>query len=338
MRRRGLIVAALIALAALVAMEGDAWARARGGGGGGGRGSRSYSAPAPPSNPGSPNRSYSQPTQPASPATPVAPQSRGFFGGLMGGIAGFMLGGLLGSLLFGSFGHGFGGIGLMDLLLIGGGIALLVMFLRRRQASSGPPLATAGAYGTEPASGTSAYGGGSPYASQSASQSSSAAGGGAATLTAPPSAEIDRERGLSHVRQMDPSFDPGQFCATASAMFTRVQAAWSAGDIASVRDVLTPEMATEMQGQSDHLRAERRTNRIEQIDIRRAEVTEAWQETGQDFVTVFLSVSMLDYTVDQRGDVVDGSRTQPILVEEYWTFTRPVGPNRWKLSAIQPSS
>jgi predicted lipid-binding transport protein (Tim44 family) len=326
MRSRVLTGAALIALAALVAMEGDAWARARGGGGGG-RGSRSYSAPAPPSNPATPNRSFNQPTQPAVPPAPVAPQRRGFFGGLMGGIAGFLLGGLLGSLLFGGFGHGFGGIGMLDLLLIGGGIALLFMFLRRRQAAA-PTLATAGAYGSVPGNGTSTYdSGGTQYGGQSGS----AAGGGVAT-------EVDRDRGLSHLRQMDPSFDPGQFGAAASAIFMRVQAAWAAGDLASVRDVLTPEMATQMQGEADHLRAERRTNRIDQIDIQRAEVTEAWQETGQDFVTVFFSVSMLDFTVDQRGNVVDGSRTQPVRVEEYWTFVRPVGPNRWKLSAIQPSS
>jgi predicted lipid-binding transport protein (Tim44 family) len=327
MRPKVLTGAALLALAALVAMESDAWARARGGSGGG-RGSRSYSAPAPPSNPGSPNRSYSQPAQPAPPVAPTAPQ-RGFFGGLMGGIAGFMLGGLLGSLLFGGFGHGFGGIGMLDLLLIGGGIALLIMFLRRRQASA-PTLATASGYGTAPGSGTSAYSGGSSPAPGGGS------GGAAATLT--PAASSEADRGIAHIRQMDPSFDPVQFGATASAMFMRVQAAWSAGEIAAVRDLLTPEMATEMQGQCDHLRAERRTNRIEQIDIQRAEVTEAWQETGQDFVTVFLSASMLDYTLDQHRTIVDGSSTQPVRVEEYWTFTRPVGPNRWKLSAIQPSS
>jgi predicted lipid-binding transport protein (Tim44 family) len=75
---------------------------------------------------------------------------------------------------------------------------------------------------------------------------------------------------------------------------------------------------------------------VEKIDLRGADVTEAWQEGGQDFVTVHLRGSMLDYTVDDAsGNVVDGSRTTPAEVDEYWTFTRPVGPNRWKLSAIQ---
>jgi predicted lipid-binding transport protein (Tim44 family) len=35
------------------------------------------------------------------------------------------------------------------------------------------------------------------------------------------------------------------------------------------------------------------------------------------------------------GIMLLGSRTEPMQCEEYWTFVRPVGPNPWKLSAIQ---
>jgi predicted lipid-binding transport protein (Tim44 family) len=45
---------------------------------------------------------------------------------------------------------------------------------------------------------------------------------------------------------------------------------------------------------------------------------------------------VLDYTVDETtGAVVEGSNTVPTSFEEFWTFTRPVGPNPWRLSAIQ---
>jgi len=33
--------------------------------------------------------------------------------------------------------------------------------------------------------------------------------------------------------------------------------------------------------------------------------------------------------------VLEGSRTDPVKFEEYWTFARPVGPNASRLSAIQ---
>ncbi len=54
-------------------------------------------------------------------------------------------------------------------------------------------------------------------------------------------------------------------------------------------------------------------------------------------MTVCLAASLVDYTVDDTaGGLVDGSRT-PQDIEEYWTFTRPVGPKPWRLSAIQTS-
>jgi predicted lipid-binding transport protein (Tim44 family) len=252
----------------------------------------------------------------------MTPQ-RSFFGGLMGGIAGFAIGGLLGSMLFGGLGgglgHGFGGIGLMDILLIGGGIALLIMFLRRRRAET-PAPAYAGAAGTG-----SNYGATEPM------------GGGTATITPEmPAGEGDMARGLGHIRSMDASFDPAVVAETARRMFQGVQQAVTMRDVAWVREHLGTEMYGVLQDQCERLRTARQTNRVEKIDLRSAEVTEAWQENGQDFVTVRLTGSMLDYTVDDAsGNVVDGSRSTPIEVDEYWTFTRAVGPNRWKLSAIQ---
>ena len=106
--------------------------------------------------------------------------------------------------------------------------------------------------------------------------------------------------------------------------------------MASVRDLLTPQMLTTMQGQCDQLRAQRRVNRLENIAVRSVEVTEAWQESGQDFVTVRYLASLLDYTTDESGaQLLEGSRTEPVKFEEYWTLTRPVGAGAWRLSAIQ---
>jgi predicted lipid-binding transport protein (Tim44 family) len=65
-------------------------------------------------------------------------------------------------------------------------------------------------------------------------------------------------------------------------------------------------------------------------------MVEAWQEPGQDFITVRFYANLLDFVEDEAtGQVVSGSKTDPVKFEEYWTFTRPVGSNPWKLSAIQ---
>jgi predicted lipid-binding transport protein (Tim44 family) len=65
------------------------------------------------------------------------------------------------------------------------------------------------------------------------------------------------------------------------------------------------------------------------------EIAEAWQEKGQDYITSRIYANLLDYTTDDAsGAVVEGSRTVPVKFEEYWTLTRPVGDNPWRLSAI----
>jgi predicted lipid-binding transport protein (Tim44 family) len=146
----------------------------------------------------------------------------------------------------------------------------------------------------------------------------------------------DLDRGVSHIRRMDVAFDPARFGETASDIFFRVQAAWMARDMSQASASLTPEMAGLLQKDCDRLRDQGRINRLENIAVRSVTLTEAWQESGRDYVTVHFLASLLDYTVDERsGQVVEGSRTEPVKFEEFWTFVRPVGPSAWRLSAIQ---
>jgi predicted lipid-binding transport protein (Tim44 family) len=316
MRPRAFLLILGCALVSLLLLDtATVWARA---GGGGSRGSRSYSTPASPSSPSSPSRVQ---TPPAYSSSPMA-QRPSMFGGLMGGIAGFALGGLLGSMLFGGLGGGFGGgLGLLEILLIGGAAFFLFRMFRARQQPQ-PAPAYAGA-GTSYSAGQ-----GTSY---SAGQWS---GGGGTTVEAPPSVS-DLDRGLDHIRGMDASFDPDAFVESAKSIFTDVQAGIVKRDLGGVQNRLTPQQYARLQGQCDQLRGARRTNRIEQLRIKQAQVSEAWQESGEDWVTVYFAVSMIDYTVDDStGTVVDGSTT-PVDIAEYWTFTRPVGPKPWRLSAIQ---
>ncbi|MBI2215661.1 MAG: Tim44 domain-containing protein [Candidatus Rokubacteria bacterium] len=323
MTRRTLVAVVGVTVAAVLAAQaGDAWARARFGGS---RGSRSFSAPSRPApTPSSPSRTptfgYRQ-TVPASPAAPTAQQApaqrRGFLSGMGGALGGFALGGLLGSLLFGGFGRGFG-IGLMDIVILGGLAFLAWQFLGRRRESEEPAYAPAGASRWAAAAPATGRG--------TTAQFAPGAHGG----------EADLQKGIGHIRQMDAGFDPAAFEEWARTFFVNVQSCVAMRDVGMIRDRLTPEMYNVLQNQCQELKAAHRTNYVEKVQLDRAEVTEAWQEGGHDFVTVFFSGAMLDYTVDDRsGEVVEGTKTEPQMVEEHWTFTRPVGPNKWKLCAIE---
>ncbi|MCI0546388.1 MAG: Tim44 domain-containing protein [Candidatus Rokubacteria bacterium] len=311
-----MLVGGAAVLAAPALVDHTAWARAGGGSSGGSRGSRSYSAPVRPSSPATPSRPA------ATPSTLDQGRRSGWGAGLMGGLGGLLLGGLLGGLLFGGLGHGlFGGIGLLELLLIAGLAYLAFSFMRRRRT---PEPAIAGGY--------AGAGAGAPAGTPWSAGASTAA---SSTVLERASGPSDLDVGTSHIRQMDGSFDPGRLASTASDLFFKVQAAWMARDMGSVRNLVTPEMYERLDAQCAELRAQRRINRLENIAVRSADLTEAWQERGQDFATVAFVANVLDYTTDEAGRVVDGSRTEPVKFEEFWTFVRPVGPNPWKLTAIQ---
>jgi predicted lipid-binding transport protein (Tim44 family) len=317
---------AIVAIAALLmaALPLDTWARAGGGTSSGSRGSRSYS---------SPSRTYSAPvpspspsTRPTPAPTPAPMAQPAPAGGFLRSMAGGIVGGLLGGMLFRSLGFaggagGFGGgFGLMDLLLLAGIAYGIYWVVRRGRARQEAALA------------------GGP--ADRSMVEPDGLGGGTATLDPPATSwQQDLERGLGHLRQMDPGFDEGAFREGCTDRFFQIQAAWMRRDGEKLRLLLTEEMQAAFAKQIETAKAKRQINKLENITVRSVELTEAWQEQGQDYITVRLLANLLDYTIDETtGTVVDGSDSIPVKFEEFWTWVRPVGRNDWRLSAINQAA
>jgi len=312
----------------------DAWARAGGGGSSGSRGSRSMSAPKPYTAP-RPTTPSPSPTRPSTGPGATAPQPAPSSGSFMRSFGGGLLGGLAGGLLFrslfggpsaqsgtGAGSTGGGGIGMMDILLLAGIAYLIYWYIKkkRREAS-----ATAGYYQSS---------GNVELPSQPQYPPVYDLPQGAA-----PGGDQDLERGLANIRQYDPSFDEAKFQELCMDTFFKIQGAWSNRDMTTIRNLLTDEMFRILQGDAEALKAQKKINRLENIAVRSVDITEAWQESGSEFITARVYANLLDYSVDEiTGQVVEGSKTEPVKFEEYWTFTRPVGNNPWQLSAInQPA-
>jgi predicted lipid-binding transport protein (Tim44 family) len=294
-----------------IVLESYAEARAGGGRSGGFRGSRSYSSPARPTQPTSPARRDAVPSQ--QPGA-MAPQT----GGFMRGLGTAVLGGFLGSMLFSGLAHGFGGVGgfggsgfgMIEILLLAGlGYFLYRKFLR--------PAAATG-YGSMQYQNTQPY-----------------------TQYDPPSNPVPEAPSTNQVdyrslTMMDRSFNPDQFLKTAQDIFFKVQGAWNKQDTNALSALCGSELMKTWGDELTSLRARGQQNKMENIALRESEITEVWTENGEDYITVRLLANLLDYNVDAKtGAVVSGSNSDPIQFEEYWTFSRPVGPNAWKLSAVQ---
>lgn len=135
---------------------------------------------------------------------------------------------------------------------------------------------------------------------------------------------------------MDRSFDPNRFAKSAQDIFFKVQSAWNLENTQTLNSLCGAELMREWEQELTNLRARGQKNRMDNIALSSTEITEAWTESGQDYITVRLQANLLDYTVDAKsGALVSGSNSQPVEFEEYWTLSRPVGPNAWKLSAVQ---
>lgn len=297
-------------------LEIDAFARAGGGRSSGSRGSRtsppsrSYQSPTP----SQPSKETARPSQP-SPQTFQQPQSS-----IWRGIAGGVIGGILGGMLFRSLGFGSnvngmgGGIGLFEILLIGVIVFGIYWYIRRRRQAASEERYYQGSMGA----GETSY-----------------------PTTPTPGYEPQREdkwdlgKGLSYIQQMDSSFDEKKFQDLCMDHFFKIQGAWANNDISGIRNLLTEEMGKIIGDDISKLKIEKRINKLENIAVRSVDIVEAWQESGRDYITVRFYANLLDYTVDETtGQVVSGSKTEPVKFEEFWTFTRTVGNHPWQLSAI----
>jgi predicted lipid-binding transport protein (Tim44 family) len=322
-----LILSALLFLSAW-AFNTDVYARAGGGRSFGSRGSRSaapprtYTAPRP-TQPSQPSPGMTGTTRPATPPPLAAPQPsfwRSFGGGLLGGLAGGMLFRSLfgGPAAYGGAGAGGGGgIGLLDILLLAGIAYLIYWYIKKRRQEA----AEAAGYQTSSVA-TEPYQAPYPPVYDQA--------------PARDTGEEDLERGLQNIRQFDPAFDEARFQDMCMDTFFQIQGAWANREMSGVKNLLTGEMYRIFQEDAKQLKAQKKINRLENIAVRSVDITEAWQESGSDFITVRIYANLLDYNVDEKtGQVIEGSKTEPVKFEEYWTFTRPVGNNPWQLSAIQ---
>lgn len=229
---------------------------------------------------------------------------RSLAGGMMGGFLGGMLSRSLG---FGGYGYGGGGVGLFDILLLAG-IAYVIFRMVRGGRRESPMYESDYNVVTPNQWGTPSY--------------------------QPEPGPQDVAMGLSHIRQMDPSFDEARFRDTVLDVFFRIQGACMNRDLAPVSGLMTDEIRRVLQEDVDRQRREQRINRLENIAVRTVEIVEAWQETGQDYITALVYANLLDYVTDESGNVLEGSKSEPVKFEEYWTLTRPVGNNSWRLSAI----
>jgi predicted lipid-binding transport protein (Tim44 family) len=310
--------AAILAVAASLAMAAPVVeARPGGGGGMGSRGSKTYAPPsATTTAPGTAapiQRTQTQPG-PTNPGMNPAAQQRPRFGG--GFMAGLLGAGLLGALFGAGFFGGLGGLASMIGLLLQVGllvlvVALAVRWFRRRQ--EGPVAAGHARTGLDQGPGPQG-------------PARNGLGGGLGMNAAPAAAPAVAPVAVGKV-----NVGPGDFESFEIAL-NDVQAAYGREDVASLRNLATPEMAGYFEEELRANAARGVVNRISDVKLLQGDLSEAWSEGRNEYATVAMRYAIKDVTLDRRTNaVVETGEPEAV---ELWTFVRERG-GRWILSAIQ---
>jgi predicted lipid-binding transport protein (Tim44 family) len=319
--------------------------RASGGSSFGSRGTRTFSAPPSTSTAPGAATGIQRSMTPNTQQNATTPQSgfgqqtaqqprRGLFGGLAGGLlGGLALGGLFGMLM----GHGFGGaagfLGMLLQLALIAGLAMFAMrwFARRQQTANpggSPSNASRNGFGQTrsnydaPSQNTSGFqipkiggfGGG---------KSAGSAYNAAPRQAGPETDEI----GITN-RDLD------QF----QKMLAEVQSAYAAEDYTKLRSLTTPEAMSYLAEELGENATKGVKNEVQDVTLLQGDLAEAWRENGQDFATVAMRYSSIDFMRDRdTGAVAEGDPNKPTETVEVWTFVRKPA-NDWKVSAIQAAA
>jgi predicted lipid-binding transport protein (Tim44 family) len=320
-----ILAALIIAVPSLAPSPADARA-----GGGGSRGSKSGQAPAPTqtaptSKPVERSATPQQQSPSANPASAAAAgakpgfmQRNPFMSGLMGGMLGA---GLIGMLMGGGFGSMAGMLGfLLQIALIGGIVYFGVRWWKSRNGAPQAAFAggPAGAMGGNPLSGNQPTPAPDSMARTGLMGGMLGGAGGASAASATQQLAIGEE-------------DYNAF----EALLVNVQAAYSAGDLAKLRGLVSPEMLGYFTQDLSANASRGVENKVDAVKLEQGDLSEAWSEGPVDYATVAMRFSMIDVTRNVAdGRIVEGNEQVRTEATENWTFLRGRGGN-WILSAIQ---
>lgn len=227
------------------------------------------------------------------------------FGGLGGMFGGLLAGTLLGSMLFGG---GFGGVGMFDLLLLGGGIWLLMRFLRARRPAAQHAGRTGGM----------SYGGGGPqygqtYDAEPTRRTAANSGWGGLGSQG---GMADAAKGIT----LPPNFDSDEFLEGAKIAFNRLQASWDARDMDDIAQFASPAVLEEIRRQA----AQDPSQSVTEVLMVNARLLEAKQDGTATLATVYFDALMRE----EKGGPTD-------QVREVWHFRRKTDSGAWVLDGLQ---
>ena len=126
-------------------------------------------------------------------------------------------------------------------------------------------------------------------------------------------------------QQRHPEFDAGAFDQRVRLIATELQAAWTSHEWERARAYETDALFQMHRYWIDEYKRQRLRNVVDNYNIAAVEIAKVTSDAFFDAITVRIHASGRDYTVDESGNVVSGSKTSVRTWTEYWTLIRGRG-------------
>jgi hypothetical protein len=120
----------------------------------------------------------------------------------------------------------------------------------------------------------------------------------------------------------NPSFSWGKFQARARLIFDELQAAWSTLDWERARPHETDNLFQMHQYWIDAYKRQHLRNLLDQCSVTAMQPVKIQEDAFYNAITLRIGAQGYDYTVDEAGKVVSGSKKNLRYWSEYWTFIR----------------
>ena len=145
------------------------------------------------------------------------------------------------------------------------------------------------------------------------------------------------ELAAAEAAEDDPSFAPEKVRARTAALFHQIQAAWDAGDRATLRRLVAPQLLAEWERRLDDFDRKGWRNRVQLVgpaDVEYVSLQHRGDPAG-DRVTCRVEAKLRDYVEDAHGNRIKrvGRLGESVRVREFWTLAKQGG--RWVLQSIE---
>jgi predicted lipid-binding transport protein (Tim44 family) len=120
----------------------------------------------------------------------------------------------------------------------------------------------------------------------------------------------------------NPTFSWGHFQARARLIFDELQAAWSTLNWERARPHETDNLFQMHQYWIDAYKRQHLRNALDQCSVTAMQPVKITEDAFYNSITLRIGAQGYDYTVDDGGKVVSGSKTSLRQWSEYWTFIR----------------